>query len=171
MYAGVVEVRPTVDERGAAEGLYTFGALNNSIMQGRSNGYGALGEVLFASRFPDWQKVESYNHDFVGPTGTVDVKTKKTSVDPLGNYNCSVAATSEHQQPDHYFFVRVHDAMRIGWLLGWLPREEFYRRAFFARKGELEPGTGWPFKADCWNVRVDQLLPVGAFGLPRWQGV
>ena len=143
----------------AAQNLYPFGSLKDSIMSGESNVYGAVGEVMFSSHYPNWMKVESRNHDFVSDKGrTVDVKTKRTTAVPRGNWNCSVAATSAHQHPDYYYFIRVSEDLQKVWLLGWLSREEFYAKAVFWEEGQRDPERpDWRFRADCWNIRVDQL--------------
>ncbi len=160
----------TPDQMQRATGFYEFGALRNSITAGRSNVYGAIGEVVFADLFPVWSKVESFNHDFIDGRGrTVDIKTKRTTQRPQPHWNCSSAATSKHQRPDYLMFIRVHEDLSVLWVLGWLPLDEFYDVAVFARRGDPDPeyggapgGRGWAFAADCYNVRVDQLrAPVG----------
>ena len=146
-----------------AQQLYTFTALNNSIMGGGSDLYGAIGEIVFADHYPEWTKEESYNHDFRSPTGrTVDVKAKLTTVTPRSHYNASVAVHSRHQTPDYLFFVRVLDDHSTAWLLGWIPRDEFYQQATFNRKDEVDPTSphGWKFQEDCWNLPIHHLRPV-----------
>lgn len=149
----------------AAENLYPFGALRDSITRGKSNIYGALGEVVFSKSYSKegWFHDSAPDHDFRHSTfGTVDVKTKRTTATPRGYWNCSIAATSLHQRCDFYFFIRVHESLTTAWILGWMPRTEFFERGSFRRKGELDEtsGHGWKYAADCWNLRVDQLRPL-----------
>jgi hypothetical protein len=157
----MIAVNPTQDQLNRAAGFYEFDALNNSIMEGKSNIFGALGEVLFGDLYPEWRKVESYDFDFVGPNDrTVDIKTKRTTAVPQPDWNCSVAATSGHQQPDYFFFIRVTEDYERAWLLGWLSRDEFYDLAHFGKRGEPDPSKpGWVYRADCWNVAVRDLRP------------
>lgn len=159
-------VHPTTEQIARANELYEFDALKDSITAGRSNIYGALGEILFADLYAQWNKVESYNHDFVGPGGaTVDIKTKRTTAVPEPHWNCTVAATSEHQRPNYLFFLRIMESLTDAWVLGWLGRDEFYDRARFGKKGADDPTSrGWTYKADCWNVRVDELRPATPTG-------
>ena len=42
----MIEVDISDEQRGRAEELYRFGALRNSITKGKSNIYGAVGEVV-----------------------------------------------------------------------------------------------------------------------------
>jgi len=152
-----VEVSPSVLDY--ADGLYDFGALRNSIMSGRSNRFGAIGESVFAAHYPDWEHSPSRDYDFVHHQfGSVDIKTKRTTTTPRPWWNCSVAATSMHQRCDFYFFVRVSERLDWAWLLGWVTADELRSRGRFGRAGEPD-GDGWLFRADCWNVRVDELHP------------
>lgn len=159
-------VHPTPEQIARANELYPFDALNNSITAGRSNIYGALGEILFSDLYAGWTKVESYNHDFVGPDdATVDIKTKRTTAHPEPHWNCTVAATSEHQRPDYLFFLRIMEGLTDAWVLGWMGRDDFYRTARFGKKDTPDPSArGWSFKADCWNVRIDELRPATPTG-------
>jgi hypothetical protein len=150
-----------------AKSLYDFGALRDSITQGRSNIYGALGEVLFSADYSldGWRHQPSRDYDFIHPHfGTVDVKTKRTTATPQSFWNCSVAGTSTHQKCDYYFFIRIHESLDRAWMLGWLPRDEFFQRGVYRKKGDLDETSdrGWRYRADCWNVRVDGLRPLRA---------
>lgn len=145
-----------------AKSLYDFDALRDSITQGKSNIYGALGEVLFSNKYPEWAHTPSRNFDFSHSShGTVDVKTKRTTAEPKPFWNCSVAGTSTHQKCDYYFFIRVNEALDQAWMLGWLRQDDFFQRGVYRKKGDPDETSsrGWRYQADCWNVRVDQLNP------------
>lgn len=156
----IVEVGISDEQRHRASTWFGFGALNNSITEGRSNIYGALGEVLFADHYPQWWRCDTRDADFQHDRhGTVDIKTKRTTATPAGHWNCSVAATSLHQSCDLYYFLRVHERKRVGWFLGWITHDDLFERGTFRRQGEPD-GRGWSYRADCWNIRVDRLNPV-----------
>ncbi len=157
-----VNISPRDIER--AKSLYDFGALRDSITEGKSNIYGALGEVLFAADYAlgGWRHKPSRDYDFTHRYyGTADVKTKRTTATPQPFWNCSVAGTSTHQKCDYYFFIRVHESLERAWMLGWLSRDEFFDRGVYRKKGDPDETSdrGWRYQADCWNVRVDQLRP------------
>ncbi len=146
--------------RDDAEALYPFTALRDSIMEGRSNLYGAIGELLFAAAYPGYQHAATRDYDFCHPKhGTVDVKTKRTTAVPQRHWNCSIAETSLHQRCDHLFFVRIHENLRDAWLLGGIDTTRMLSEGVFGRKGEPDGDTGFTFKADCWNITVDRLHP------------
>jgi len=156
----MIRIVTTPEQVKRARELYRFGALKNSIKRGESNIFGALGEIVFGDYYPDWQKIESYDFDFRNATGfTVDVKSANCGFPPGPEWNCSVAKTSQHQKPDIYFFARVKKDLSTVWLLGWVSREAFYETAGVGIEGEPDPNSrdGWPFRADCRYLRVDQL--------------
>ena len=146
--------------RKRARHLYPFDELKDSITRGKSNIYGATGEIIFGDTFPLYELKGTADYDFIHTeTGeTVDVKTKRTTARPRDNWNCSVAAFNTRQRCDYYYFIRVLEDGTKAWLLGWLPKEEFFQVAQYREKGEEDPEKkGWHFTADCYNVRIDQL--------------
>ena len=44
-----------------------------------------------------------------------------------------------------------------GWYLGVLTKEDYYDKATFLRKGDVDPSNNYTVKADCYNVRIDEL--------------
>jgi len=47
--------------------------------------------------------------------------------------------------------------MEEGWLLGYLPKEEYFDRAVFLKKGQTDPSNGWTVSADCYNLPIKEL--------------
>jgi hypothetical protein len=43
------------------------------------------------------------------------------------------------------------------WVLGWLPREEYFKKARKMTKGETDTSNGFVVKADCHNVAIKDL--------------
>ena len=87
----------------------------------------------------------------------VDVKTKQTSVKPLPHYECSIAKLNTNQKCDAYAFVRILNDFSKGWFLGVLTKDDYYAKATFLRKGDVDPSNNYTVKADCYNVRIDEL--------------
>ena len=155
----MIEVEVTGAQVERAKELYNFGILKNSIMKGKSNKYGAIGEILVYDYFAPSYPIDftsTFNYDMIINGFTVDVKTKRTTVTPKPYYYCSVSNDSTHQQCDMLFFVRVMENLSKAWLLGSIDRLDFYQQATFKRKGELD-SNGWKFKADCYNLEIDKL--------------
>jgi hypothetical protein len=143
-----------------------MGTLRNSITKGAGNVYGFVGELV-ATRYLGALHHNTHDYDVVLPAGPqgfrVDVKTKKVTSKPKPNYLCTVADYNTRQQCDAYVFTRVMDDFSYAYLLGWLTKEQFYKEAKFFKRGDIDPsGNGkWKFTADCYNVQIDQLRPMG----------
>ncbi len=146
-----------------------MGALHNSITSGCGNLVGFIGEEIFRTVRGGTYSPEDGSHyqwDIVTGNGkTVDVKTKSCTSEPQCHYNATVADFNTDQECDIYAFVRVEvrkdNAIPTGraWYMGAILKEDFYSRSCFWRKGEVDPTSdfGWRFKADCHNIRYDEL--------------
>lgn len=142
-----------------AETLYEFNNLKNSITRGKSQIFGAVGEILvrdyYLERGFDVTLVGSYDYDLLINGYKVDVKTKRTTVEPKPYYNCSISNSNTTQGCDFYYFVRISEDLRVGYLLGYRQKSYFYKEAIFNKKGDCD--GGWKFKDDCWNMPILKL--------------
>jgi hypothetical protein len=134
-----------------------MGTLNNSILKGEGNLIGFIGEEL-AQKVIGGRIQNSYDYDIILASGkTVDVKTKKTTVIPKDNYDCSVASYNTKQKCDYYCFVRVKDDLSCGWVLGVYDKKDYFKDAVFLKKGQIDPSNNFTVKADCYNIKIKQL--------------
>jgi len=134
-----------------------LGQINNSIERGDGNLIGFLGEMI-AQKVIGGRIKNTYEYDLVLKDGTkIDVKTKKTSVAPKDYYECSIANYNTKQDCDEYCFVRVKNTLDIGWYLGRISKEEYFKKAKFLKKGDLDGDNGYVVKADCWNLQIKEL--------------
>ena len=134
-----------------------MGVLHNSILRGRGNLAGFVGEQI-ALQCLGGEINNTFEYDIVLPDGrTVDVKTKQTSVRPLPEYDCSVAKYNTKQDCDFYAFVRVKGDLTIGWYLGMIEKDTYFEKAQFLTKGEVDSSNGYKVKADCYNVKIKDL--------------
>jgi hypothetical protein len=161
----MIKLEITAEQLKRARGLYDFGVLKGSITEGRSNLYGALGEVItfdyLASTGRNVIMKSTADYDMTINGNKVDIKTKKTTVTPLPNFNCSIAAYNTTQKCDHYLFVRVHENLHDAWLLGYIHKNEFFNRAKFFRKNQKDPNKPtWKFRADCYNIEISKLQSI-----------
>ena len=135
-----------------------MGRLNNSITKGRGNLAGFLGEQI-ALQVLGGEWSNTYDYDLVTPDNKkVDVKTKQTTVTPRPYYECSVAKFNTRQKCDSYAFVRVKNTMDVGWFLGSMEHDEYYDKATFLKKGEVDPSNNFTVKADCYNLKIEELV-------------
>lgn len=142
--------------------LYQFDELKNSITKGKSNIYGAIGEIVFydhcLEKNYDTELIGDFEFDIILNGLKVDVKTKRTTVTPRPNYYCSVAAVNISQKCDYYIFVRVSEDKKVAYILGGETKDGFFSKASYFKKGDKDPDKPeWIFKDDCYNLPISEL--------------
>jgi len=131
--------------------------LRNSIEEGHGTVHGVLGELVYIEVKGGIQE-NTFEYDVLhADETTVDVKTKRTSVRPESDFDCSVAAFNVKQRCDEYAFVRVLYDMTRGWYVGSLSKRDYFDKARLLRKGEVDGWNGYAVKATCYNVAIYQL--------------
>ena len=155
----MIEVKITGFQIDKAKALaQELGQLNNSITRGQGNLAGFIGEVIVAD-ITGSSHTNTYDYDLILPSGkTVDVKTKRTNYPPQENYDCSVAEFNTKQKCDYYAFVRVKNDLSKAWVLGFYEKKLYFKDAKFHKKGEYDPDNGFTFKANCYNIKISDLM-------------
>ena len=145
-----------------------MGALNNSITHGDGNVAGCIGEILALKALKlnssNLKSSSSYEYDILDDQNiSWDVKTKRRTVKPRPYHNCTVADYNTKQKCDRYLFVSLYN-LEEGFILGWISKEDFYKKAKFFKKGEIDPlsppSKVFRFTADCYNIEVKDLTPL-----------
>ena len=152
-----VKITKATKER-AAKKAQEMGSLNNSITKGEGNLAGFIGEEI-ANKLIKGKIKNTYDYDIVS-NYTYDVKTKRCTSAPKPYYECSVAAYNIKQRCDRYVFVRVEcidDVCTRAWILGWIDKNEYFDKADRLVRGQVDPRNNFTVKADCFNLRIDQL--------------
>tara|TARA_R110001632_G_C11073520_1_gene387625 strand:+ start:36 stop:518 length:483 start_codon:yes stop_codon:yes gene_type:complete len=153
-------IKITNEQIKRAKKLYPFEELKGSITKGKSNIYGALGEVIVYDIYKknglnvDFNS--TYDYDLIIEKHKVDVKTKRTTVKPKHNYLCSISSFNTRQKCDFYFFLRINENLKECYLLGYKRKKNFFEEATFNKKGSLDV-NGWAFKDDCYNIKIKML--------------
>lgn len=137
-----------------------LGALKNSITGGGGNIAGTVGEIValkaLGLALKHLVSESNYECDIIDNEGVKwDVKTKRRTVKPSRHFNCSVADFNTHQKCDRYLFVSLLN-LDEGFVLGWISKTDFYKKATFNKKGESD-GPKFKFTADCYNLEVKYL--------------
>ena len=89
-------IKISLEQIERAKKLYLFTELKGSITKGKSNIYGAIGEIIIYDIYKnnglnvDFNS--TYDYDLIIENYKVDVKTKRTTVVPMPNYLCSISA-------------------------------------------------------------------------------
>lgn len=157
------EVRITQDmmEKALAK-AEEMGKLKNSITEGERNLVGFLGEEI-ANSYIQGEIQNTYEYDILWGKIKIDVKSKDTTVYPKSNYEVSVANFNTKQKCDYYVFVRVLDDLSVGWLLGYMSKQDYFENSRFLKKGEKDGSNSFIVRADCHNMFINDLKKMEDF--------
>jgi hypothetical protein len=51
-----------------------------------------------------------------------------------------------------------------GWFLGFMPKQEYFDKSKFMKKGDFDPDNGYEVRADCYNLYIEDLRNVQSDG-------
>ena len=153
-----VTITPEIIER-AEKKAALVGNIGGSITGSLSHVVGAIGEIIVADAI-DAREVNTYDYDLMKGDERIDVKTKRCNTRPLLHYDCSVASHGIKQDCDSYIFVRIRTDLSKAWILGKILKSEFYTKATKHRRGDVDPANGYEFRADCYNLPIEELRDV-----------
>ena len=135
----------------------SLGPLKNSIEEGEGNEAGFIGEHI-ALKILGGKLVNTYDYDLITKKGIkVDVKTKRTKVKPQPHHECSIAGFNINQECDYYAFVRVDMNLNKAWWLGVCSKKRYFEDCYFLRKGYYCENNKFTVKADCFNLKIEEL--------------
>ncbi len=161
--------------RDAQRKAKALGSIKNSITKGGGNIAGYLAELalarhLNAENISCDEGEDKFDYDLIKDGLKIDAKAKRRTVDPRANYEVSIAKTSKHQQPDVYAFVSITFKEKRGkgkratyhgidsiWLCGFMLRDEYFEKATFLRKGDIDPSNNFKVHADMYNLPISSL--------------
>ena len=154
----MLEILITPEERrDIQERAIEMGTLYGSFTRGAGNAVGCAGEFA-VSKHLRGEIVNDPHFDIRVADGIkIEVKTKKSNYPPKDSYTVSVSDFNPNQKCDLYYFARVTQRLDKCWILGYMPREEFFERAFFLKKGQREGDNGFRAQADCHNMYIRDL--------------
>ena len=142
-----------------------LGRIRNSILKGKGNFAGYLGEEAVAA-YIDAEIIsnnsgeDKYNHDLIKKGRRIEVKTKRRTVPPKLFYDVSVAKTSAHQQPDLYIFTSIQFSGTTPekiWILGQKDRDDYFSTAKLWRRGDVDASNNFVTHQDMYNLQIKEL--------------
>ena len=153
----MIEVQITNSMRETAHDMASeMGILSRSITRGQGNVYGFLGELVALDVLGGIHQ-NTMDYDILVDGSKIDVKTKKTTVKPKPDYDCSVADLTRKQNCDYYAFVRVLSDQSTGWFLGVKKAEQYFTDARYIKKGDYDNSNGFTARANCYNMPISAL--------------
>jgi hypothetical protein len=157
----MIEITPT--EAQIKEARLNAGSttgLQGSITRGSGSPAGALGEIIVRDLL-GYRQINTAHYDLYTDHGvTIDVKTKRCTSAPKQYYECSITAHGTKQQCDEYIFVRVLNSLQRAWILGRIPKDEYFAKAVRHKKGDKDESNNFTFKTDCYNLAIEDLWPI-----------
>jgi|TARA_R110000751_G_scaffold12185_4_gene41944 hypothetical protein len=134
-----------------------LGHINNSITRGGGNLAGFIGEYV-AQEVYGGELDNTYTYDLLLSDGRrMDVKTKRTSVEPKMDYMCTVSASQIKYDCDGYIFARVLNSYSTCWILGHISKSDFLDKSTFHEKGSKDEGTTYTYRVDSYDVPISIL--------------
>jgi hypothetical protein len=134
-----------------------LGHIRNSITQGGGNLAGFIGEYVSQSVYGG-ELDNTYTYDLLLSDGRrMDVKTKRTSVEPKMDYKCTVSASQIDYDCDGYIFTRVLNSYSTCWVLGHISKADFLDKSTFHEKGTKDKGTRYTYRVDSYDVPISVL--------------
>lgn len=160
-------IKPTADERKKIRAeARKMGVLHNSLTGGRGNAIGMMGEHLVHKHIKGERVGQRlFDYDIIQKNGlTVDVKTTKATGPPLPHYVARIYGSEEkvprlRSKCDVYYFVRCNGELTLATVIGWLPADEFFDRALFLPRGNVDPNDGKLSFADEFTLPISELYP------------
>jgi len=137
--------------------------LNNSIRGGGGTLVGCIGEEGFQHLFPGSVSQNTFQHDNIWNGWKIEIKTKQRKVTPRIDYSVSVSAYNATQKADVYAFMSVYCDEATGRYIrvhfcGFYPTADYCGDATFYNKGDYDPDNGYTAQADCYNLKMRELI-------------
>ena len=136
--------------------------LKNSDTQGHGTKIAALSDLMVQKTWGGRIASDiSYDFDWISPKLYLfEIKSKERNVEPQPWYNCTVKEYNINQKCDYYLFTSVFGDYSRGWILGYISKQNFFNKATFFKKDEVDPdprGDRYKFPSNCYNLKIEQL--------------
>jgi hypothetical protein len=157
----MIEITPTDNQKKEAiQQGNLLGSLQGSIHKGAGNAAGILGEIVVRDLL-GYVHANTRHYDLYTSQGVrIDVKTKLCTSAPKDYYECSIISHGLKQECDEYIFARALKDLSKVWILGRIPKDEYFKKAVRHKKGERDESNGFTFKADCYNLPISELWKI-----------
>ena len=114
--------------------LSKFGSEKHRIL------VGYIGEKIIMNYLGLKEDADDFNFDLLSKKNKrLEVKTITCKFKPKEDYWCTVNSHDlngvHKQKADYYVFLRIMNDFSKGWILGWIPCDEFFEKGTFVSKG------------------------------------
>lgn len=96
---------------------------------------GYLAEIAIKSIFPNFEYSLSDDVDFILNKKTFDVKAQGCNTKPKDNYVGTLYQEQDTREVDYYIFTRVKNDSSVVWIMGFISKTDFLKKAILVEKG------------------------------------
>lgn len=129
-----------------------------SILDGKGTLPGVVCEI-YTAQYLGSTLAQSFDFDMWTNGSKDEIKTHICTSRPKPHYMARVCGKNDRQNCDRYIFCRILKDLSKLWIVGMMPRKDFFDTARFICKGEIQE-DGFECKQDCWQLRIAELFPV-----------
>ena len=155
----MITIQITAEQIERAKQRYDFEKLKGSVMNGASNIYGALGEIIYldflTSKGFKIVDESTYDYDFICNGFKIDIKSSKLNKvnEKYINTNIECRLINHNQNAHFYFFCKISEDFRSAYLLGYISKKEFIKQAIFTCNGQASVrGDNFNYRGDGWHI-------------------
>ena len=138
--------------------------LNRFGSEGKRIFEGYLGEAMVCSHF-HMEDVDDYEYDSMLNNNKIEIKTISGKFKPppyyLATVNSCLEGEQRKQNSDYYVFTRILNDYSLGWIVGFIECDEFFRIGHFVKKGETYENMLFE-KADATCARINELNDISS---------
>ena len=138
--------------------LSKFGSEKDRIL------FGYIGERMVMDFLDLSIDIDDYQYDLMWYNHKIEVKAISCKFKPPEHFLATVNSHDlngvHKQQADIYIFARIKNDKSIGWLVGYLPCNEFFLKGKFIPKGtQIADGVEFT-KANATVLPISELCPI-----------
>ncbi len=119
-----------------------------------------IAEIVFQQTYPDAKRVSEHDThaDFILKGKRIDVKCKDRTVDATLDFDAAVEARQKDFNVDWYIFYSYNRKTNMLQFMGWISKEDYYKKAMLFKKGEMHGSNNWVVSVDCYNLKCQELI-------------
>ena len=141
-----------------------LGRIKGSILKGKGNTSGYVGQIMFQKIFGGTDTDEETNSkkfrfDISLNNEGWEIKTKNTTANYVAlDFDASISCNTKQQKFDKVAFFRVNLDTKKGWFGGYATYDQWMENRFFAGKGQIDPSNGMEEHCDCHKMKYGDML-------------
>lgn len=134
---------------------------SRSLIKGNSLMEGILGEIVFEEIFPDAERCNTFDYDFLWNGKKIDIKSK-TVINgenvPKSIYVLTIPEYSLNiQKCDTYVCIYTNKQYTSSWIVGMIEKDKYKQMATLRKKGDIDERNNFEFYENKYELTIDKL--------------